>query len=79
MPTDRATFDADLQAYIAADAAQEALVTTYIAAVTAFLALPPVIDLASEDASVQSALTAVQTSQAAVTAAQAQLPPPPGP
>jgi hypothetical protein len=63
MPVSRDQFDADLAAYNTA-------VTDYIAAVTAFLALPPVIDLANEDASVQTALAAVQ-------AAQAQLPPPP--
>ncbi len=52
MPVSRDQFDADL-------AAQQAATTDYIAAVDAFIALPPVIDLANEDASVQSALTAI--------------------
>ena len=65
MPIDRAQFDADLSAYIAAD-------TDYIAAVTAFIGLQQVIDLAAEDTQVQAAL-------AAVNAAKAALPPPPGP
>ena len=63
MPVSREQFDADLAAYNQA-------VSDYITAVNAFIALPPVIDLANEDASVQTALAAVQ-------AAQAQLPPPP--
>lgn len=65
MPVSRDQFDADL-------ATEQANLQTYIAAVNAFIALPPVIDLASEDASVQSAIQAIQT-------AQAQIPPPPGP
>ena len=52
MPTSRDQFDADLSAFTSA-------VTDYIAAVDAFIALPPVIDLANEDATVQVALTAV--------------------
>ncbi len=52
MPVSRDQFDADL-------AAQQAATTDYIAAVDAFIALPPVIDLANEDASVQAALTAI--------------------
>jgi hypothetical protein len=65
MPVGKDQFDADL-------AAEQTAVQNYIAAVTAFLALPPVIDLAAEDASVQSASAAIATAQAA-------LPPPPGP
>ncbi len=64
MPVSRDQFDADLAAY-------NTEVGNYIAAVNAFLALPPVIDLSNEDASVATALAAVQ-------AAEAQLPPPPG-
>lgn len=79
MPIDRSTFDADLAAYVAADQAQEALVTTYIGDVTTLLGLMQAPDFSVEDATVQAAITAVQTSQAAVTAAQAALPPPPGP
>lgn len=65
MPVTQAQFDADLQGMIDA-------LNTYIAAVDAFIALPPVVDLAAEDASVQTALQNIQT-------AQSQLPPPPGP
>ena len=49
MPVSRDQFDADL-------AAEQAAVVDYIAAVDAFIALPPVIDLANEDATVQTAL-----------------------
>ncbi len=52
MPVSRDQFDADL-------AAQQAATTDYIAAVDAFIALPPVIDLANEDATVQAALTQI--------------------
>lgn len=65
MPVNQAQFDADLAAYNTA-------VEGYIAAVNAFIALPPVVDLSNEDASVQQALSDVQ-------AAQQKLPPPPGP
>jgi hypothetical protein len=64
MPVSREQFDADLAAY-------NTEVGNYIAAVNAFLALPPVVDLSNEDAAVATALSAVQ-------AAEAQLPPPPG-
>jgi len=52
MPVSREQFDADL-------AAQQTATVDYIAAVDAFIALPPVIDLANEDATVQAALTAI--------------------
>jgi len=52
MPVDRDTFDADLAAYNSA-------VTDYIAAVDAFISLPPVIDLTNEDDSVKAAAQAV--------------------
>ncbi len=52
MPVDRDQFDADL-------AAEQAAIVDYIAAVDAFIALPPVIDLANEDATVQTALQAI--------------------
>ena len=52
MPVSREQFDADL-------AGEQAAVVDYIAAVDAFIALPPVIDLADEDATVQSALQAI--------------------
>jgi len=62
MPTSREQFDADLAAFTSAT-------TDYIAAVDAFIALPPVIDLANEDATVQAALTAVNE-------AKTRIPPP---
>ncbi len=52
MPISKEQFDQDLAAAVAA-------VTDYIAAVDAFIALPPVIDLAEEDATVQAALTQI--------------------
>ena len=57
----RETFDADLQAFTTAT-------TEYIAAVDAFIALPPVIDLANEDATVQAALTAVNEAKSRIPA-----------
>jgi hypothetical protein len=65
MPVSRDQFDADL-------AAQQAATTDYIAAVDAFIALPPVIDLANEDATVQAALTAIAD-------AKSRIPVPPTP
>jgi hypothetical protein len=59
MPINRETFDADLAAFTAGT-------TDYIAAVDAFIALPPVIDLANEDATVQAALTAVNEAKARI-------------
>ncbi len=61
MPTSREQFDADLAAFTAAT-------TDYIAAVDAFIALPPVIDLANEDATVQAALTAVNEAKSRIPA-----------
>ena len=55
----RDQFDADLQAFTTAT-------TEYIAAVDAFIALPPVIDLANEDATVQAALTAVNEAKSRI-------------
>ena len=63
MPVNQEQFDADLADFRTA-------VTNYITAVTAFLALPPVIDLSAEDDSVKAAAQAVAD-------AQAQLPVPP--
>ncbi len=65
MPIGKDQFDADLQALVSAN-------TDYIAAVDAFIALPPVIDLANEDASVQAALTAINE-------ARSRIPTPPTP
>ena len=66
MPISQAQFDQDLAGMVTA-------LNNYIAAVDAFIALPPVIDLSNEDQSVQTALQAIQT-------AQGQIPqPPPAP
>ncbi len=59
MPVSREQFDADL-------AAEQAATTDYIAAVDAFIALPPVIDLANEDATVQTALQAIADAKARI-------------
>lgn len=65
MPVSREQFDADL-------AAEMAEFAVYAAAVNAFIALPPVIDLTEEDATVAAGLQAIRD-------AEAQLPPPPSP
>lgn len=65
MPVSQAQFDQDLAGMITA-------LNTYIAAVDAFIALPPVIDLSNEDAEVATSLAAIQT-------AQGQIPHPAGP
>ena len=59
MPISRETFDADLAAFTTAT-------TDYIAAVDAFIGLQQVIDLAAEDAQVQTALTAVNEAKARI-------------
>ncbi len=61
MPVSREQFDSDL-------AAQQAATTDYIAAVDAFIALPPVIDLAAEDATVQAALTQIAEARSRIPA-----------
>jgi hypothetical protein len=66
MPVNREQFDSDLAAFNQG-------VTDYIAAVDAFIALPPVIDLSQEDDQVKAALQAVND-------AKGRIPqPPPGP
>ncbi len=59
MPTSREQFDADLSAFTTAT-------TDYIAAVDAFIGLQQVLDLAAEDAQVQTALTAVNEAKARI-------------
>ena len=76
MPVSRADFDAHLAAQQAAIADLISADTDYIAAVDAFIALPPVIDLAQEDETVQTAITNVQNAKAAVDAAKARIPNP---
>lgn len=57
--TSREQFDQDLAAFTQGT-------TDYIAAVDAFFALPPVIDLAAEDETVNAALTAVNEAKARI-------------
>ena len=71
MPVTREEFDAHLAAQQAAQSDLIAADNTYIAAVDAFIALPPVIDLANEDASVQAALTAVNEAKSRIPTPQA--------
>ena len=59
MPVTREQFDAD-------QAAELQATTDYITAVDAFIALPPVIDLAAEDAAVMSALQAVNDAKSRI-------------
>jgi hypothetical protein len=59
MPVSREQFDADLAAYNSG-------VTDYIAAVDAFISLPPVIDLAAEDDAVKAALQAVNDAKSRI-------------
>lgn len=59
MPVSKEEFDADLAAGLAA-------VTDYIGAVDAFIALPPVVDLTTEDESVKTALAAVNEAKARI-------------
>ena len=66
MPVDRATFDSD-------QAAELQATTDYIAAVDAFLALPPVIDLQAEDDAVKAAGDAVAAARGRIPGS----PPPP--
>ena len=66
MPVSKEQFDADLATTLGA-------VTSLIAAIEAFLALPPVIDLQAEDDSVKAAADAVNAEIAKIPA------PPPGP
>ncbi len=77
MPVSRDQFDADLAAAQTATNDLISADTDYIAAVDAFIALPPVIDLAAEDATVQAGLAAVTTAKQAVVDAKARIPTPP--
>lgn len=79
MPVSKDQFDADLAAEQAAQANLITAQGTYISAVNAFIALPPVVDLAAEDATVNAGLQSVNDAATALAAAQAQIPPPPGP
>ena len=76
MSVSREQFDADLAAQQSATADLISADNDYITAVDAFIALPPVVDLAAEDASVQEALTNIATAKTAVDAAKARIPTP---
>lgn len=79
MPVSKEQFDADLATQQAAQADLITAQGTYIAAVNAFIALPPVVDLTAEDDSVKAGAQAIADAATALAAAQAALPPPPGP
>ncbi len=64
MPTSREQFDADLAAFTAGT-------TDYIAAVDAFIGLQQVLDLAAEDAEVNTALQAVNDAKGRIPAPKA--------
>jgi hypothetical protein len=74
MAVGKEQFDADLAAEQQAQADYIAADTDYIAAVDAFIALPPVVDLAAEDATVQGALNNINTAKDAVIAAKGRIP-----
>ena len=59
MPVSKEQFDAD-------QAAELAATTDYIAAVDAFIALPPVIDLTAEDDAVKAAAQAIADAKARI-------------
>lgn len=70
-------FDADLAAEQAAQADFITKVGVYEAAVNAFIALPPVVDLTAEDATVNAGKAAIDQAAADLATAQGNLPPPP--
>jgi hypothetical protein len=72
----QAQFDQDLATEQQAQADYIAADTDYIAAVDAFIALPPVVDLAAEDATVATGLANINTAHDAVVAAKARIPTP---
>lgn len=76
-PVSRDQFDTDLAAAQAATNDLVAADTDYIAAVDAFIALPPVVDLAAEDATVQAGLATLATAKQAVVDAKSRIPTPP--
>ena len=79
MSVNRDQLDADIAANAAAQQATGALMTTYIADVTAFLQTVQEPDFSAEDASVQAQIAALTASGQAVQDAINALPPPPGP
>ncbi len=77
MPVSREQFDADLEAMRAAREVEGAAQADYIAAVDAFIGNQAVIDLAAEDATVNTLLEAVNTEKADLDAAKSRIPPTP--
>ncbi len=75
----RDQLDADIAAAAAAQQATNALTTTYIADVTAFLGTIQEPDFSAEDSQVQAQIAALQAQGQAIQDAINQLPPPPGP
>ncbi len=74
----RDQLDADIAAGTAANQAQNALVTTYITDVNAFIGQVQQPDFSAEDAQVVAQMQALQTSGQAIQDAINALPPPPG-
>ncbi len=77
MPVSRDQLDADIAAAAVAQQATNALTTTYIADVTAFLGTVQEPDFSAEDSQVQAQIAALQAQGQAVQDAISQLPPPP--
>ena len=76
MPVSREEFNAHLEEMRAAREVEGAAQTDYIAAVDAFITNPAVIDLAAEDATVNTLLEAINTEKADLDAAKARIPQP---
>ena len=79
MPVSREEFDAHLAAQQTAQADLITADNAYIAAVDAFIQLPPVIDLAAEDETVNAGLQNLASAKTAVDEARSRIPQPPSP
>lgn len=77
MAISKEQFDADQAAEETEQSNVIAKQGDYIAAVNAFIALPPVVDLTTEDDAAKAGLANLQAAEAALVAAQGQIPPPP--
>ncbi len=77
MPVNREDFDAHLETLRTQREVEGAAQTDYIAAVDAFISHPAVVDLAAEDATVNTLLDAVNTEKADLDAAKSRIPPTP--
>ena len=76
MPVSREEFDAHLAAQQAAQADLIEADNGYIATVDAFIALPPIIDLAAEDDTVNAGLQNLSAAKTAVDEARSRIPTP---